>query len=123
MGASDPAALEWLANQRNVQIRVSYDTESTRLHAKAYHFIRNSGYSTAYIGSANMSHTAMTQGLEWTVKISAQDMPHILERFIAEFSAYWESDIFEPFTQSEFSRFRKAIGNYRKKEYTFRKEF
>ena len=65
MGASDPAALEWLSKQKNISIKVSYDTGGTRLHAKAYHFVRKSGFSTAYIGSANMSHSAMTQGLEW----------------------------------------------------------
>jgi superfamily II DNA or RNA helicase len=113
MGASDPAALEWLAKQPNVSIRVSYDTGGTRLHAKAYHFIRNSGYSTAYIGSANMSHSAMTHGLEWTVKVTAQDMPHILERFIAEFSSYWESEGFESFSEEAFDRFRKAITDFR----------
>ncbi|MDN3520372.1 DUF3427 domain-containing protein [Halomonas ramblicola] len=116
MGASDPAALEWLARQPNVSVRVSYDTGGTRLHAKAYHFLRNSGYSTAYIGSANMSHSAMTQGLEWTVKVTAQDMAHIIDRFVAEFSAYWESDEFEPFTEKDFSRFRKAIAAHKARD-------
>lgn len=115
MGASDPAALEWLARQKNISVRVSYDTGGTRLHAKAYHFIRNTGYSTAYIGSANMSHSAMTQGLEWTVKVTAQDMPHILERFVADFAAYWESSEFEPFQEHNFSRFRSAINDYRQR--------
>lgn len=113
MGASDPAALEWLAKQPNVTVRVSYDTGGTRLHAKAYHFIRKSGYSTAYIGSANMSHSAMTHGLEWTVKVTAQDMPHILERFRAEFESYWESSEFEPFTEQDYGRFRKAIQDFK----------
>ena len=113
MGASDPVALEWLSKLPNVDIRLSYDTGGTRLHAKAYHFIRKSGYSTAYIGSANMSHAAMTQGLEWTVKVTAQDMPHILSRFIAEFATYWESREFEVFEESEFVRFRKAINDYK----------
>ncbi len=109
MGASDPTALEWLSRQPNVDVRLSYDTGGTRLHAKAYQFLRQSGYSTAYIGSANMSHTAMTQGLEWTVKVTAQDMPHILARFAAEFAAYWESEAFEPYTRVDFGRFRQAI--------------
>jgi HKD family nuclease len=114
MGASDPPALEWLARQPNVTVRLSYDTAGTRLHAKAYHFWRDSGYATAYIGSANLSHAAMTQGLEWTVKVTAQDMPHILDRFAAEFAAYWESREFESFDEAGFARFRAAIGRYRR---------
>lgn len=113
MGASDPAALEWLARQPTVQVRVSYNSLSTRLHAKAYHFVRKTGYSTAYIGSANMSHSAMTHGLEWTVKVTDQDMAHILARFVAEFSSYWESNDFEPFEEADFGRFRKAISQYK----------
>jgi superfamily II DNA or RNA helicase len=115
MGASDPAALEWLAKQPNVKIKVSYDTGGTRLHAKAYHFIRNSGYSTAYIGSANMSHSAMTQGLEWTVKVTSQDLPHVLSRFVAEFSTYWESNEFESYSEKDFDRFRKAINDFKRR--------
>ncbi|WP_221766014.1 DEAD/DEAH box helicase family protein [Halomonas nitroreducens] len=118
MGASDPTALEWLVGQPNVTVRVSYDTGGTRLHAKAYHFLRDSGFSTAYIGSANMSHSAMTQGLEWTVKVTAQDMTHILDRFAAEFSAYWESEEFEPFTHHDFRRFRQAIAAYKARQHT-----
>jgi superfamily II DNA or RNA helicase/HKD family nuclease len=118
MGASDPAALEWLAGQPNIEVRLSYDTAGTRLHAKAYHFWRDSGFSTAYIGSANLSHAAMTQGLEWTVKVTAQDMPHILDRFGAEFATYWESHEFESFGEADFQRFRAAIGRYRQPQAT-----
>lgn len=109
MGASDPAAVEWLAAFPCFSVRVSYDTERTRLHAKAYHFIRRTGYSTAYIGSANMSRPAMTSGLEWTVKVTAQDMPHILERFEAEFETYWSREEFAPYDRSAPERFREAI--------------
>ncbi|MGJ3242932.1 MAG: DUF3427 domain-containing protein [Opitutales bacterium] len=112
MGASDPAAVEWLAAQPGVTVRVSYDTERTRLHAKAWHFHRASGYATAYIGSANMSHSAMTSGLEWTVKVTAQDMPHVLDRFKAEFETYWCSDAFAAFDPNgteDPQRFRRAI--------------
>ncbi len=109
MGASDPHAVEWLAAQPCFSVRVSYDTERTRLHAKAYHFIRKSGYSTAYIGSANMSRPAMTSGLEWTVKVTAQDMPHILARFTAEFETYWAREEFVPFDGAHAHRFREAI--------------
>lgn len=109
MGASDARAVEWLAALPNVQVRVSYDTERTRLHAKAYHFRRLTGFSTAYIGSANMSHAAITSGLEWNLKITAQDMAHILEKFSIEFETYWNSREFIPFDPQNPTPFRTAI--------------
>ena len=109
MGISEAKAIERLAALSNVEIRVSYDTDRTRLHAKAYHFHRESGFSTAYIGSANVSEPALTSGLEWNLKITNQDLPHILEKFLAEFETYWNSPEFVPFSQTEPQRFRKAI--------------
>lgn len=113
MGASDAPAVEWLAKLPNVQVRVSYDTERTRLHAKAYHFRRKSGFSTAYIGSANMSHAAITSGLEWNLKVTAQDMAHILEKFSVEFETYWNSREFVPFDHMNPTLFRTAIARAR----------
>lgn len=113
MGASDAPAVEWLANMPNVEVRISYDTERTRLHAKAYHFKRNSGFSTAYIGSANMSHAAITSGLEWNLKVTAQDMGHILEKFTVEFETYWNSREFVIFDPARPALFRTAIDRAR----------
>ena len=113
MGASDSPAVEWLARLPNLQVRVSYDTDRTRLHAKAYHFKRNSGFSTAYIGSANMSQAAMTSGLEWNLKVTNQDMPHILEKFSVEFETYWNSHEFIPFDADNPTFFRESIARGR----------
>jgi len=113
MGASDASAIEWLARMPNIQVRVSYDTERTRLHAKAYHFRRDSGFSTAYIGSANMSNAAMTSGLEWNLKVTAQDMPHVLDKFSAEFETYWNSHEFVPFDPESPETLRDAIRHAR----------
>lgn len=109
MGASDPDAIAWLADRPGFAVKVSYDTERTRLHAKAYHFQRCSGFSTGYIGSANMSQAAMTSGLEWTIKVTEQDLPHILQRFAAEFSTYWASPDFETYDASQAARLISAI--------------
>lgn len=116
MGASDAPAVEWLAAMPNVKVRVSYDTERTRLHAKAYHFRRDSDFSTAYIGSANISNAAITSGLEWNLKITAQDMAHILEKFSAEFETYWNSREFIPFDPLQPGRFREAISRERNRK-------
>lgn len=109
-GASDPSALERLKEFPNVKIKVSYDHSRTRMHAKAFHFHRNSGFSTAYIGSANLSEPAMTEGLEWTVKVSSQDLRHIVEKFQAEFETYWEDSEFFPLeTAADLMRFAESI--------------
>ncbi|MCK7513428.1 MAG: hypothetical protein MZV70_61640 [Desulfobacterales bacterium] len=44
-----------------------------------------------------MSHAAITGGLEWNLKVTARDMGHILEKFMAEFETYWNSREFIPF--------------------------
>ena len=68
-GATEPRALEVLRDL-GAQIRVSYDTQRTRLHAKAWLFHRDSGYSTAVVGSSNLSGAAILDGLEWNVRLS-----------------------------------------------------
>ena len=116
MGASDPEAVEALAKLPNVSIRVSYDTKHTRLHAKAYYFYRESGFSTAYVGSSNMSNPAMSEGLEWNIKVTRPDLEHILKGFEAEFEGYWNSKSFESYSKEEQdkAKFRRAIAEVRK---------
>ena len=46
-GSTERRALDWLASI-GADVKVSYDTRTTRLHAKAWLFERLSGYSTAY---------------------------------------------------------------------------
>lgn len=109
MGATDPKALAKLAELPNTEIKISYNTKSTRLHAKAYMFYRNSGFSTAYIGSSNLSSAAIGEGLEWNVKATNQDMPHIMRNMEATFDSYWNSSEFENFRLEDMEKFTRAI--------------
>lgn len=90
------------------QVRVSYDTTITRLHAKAWLFHRNSGYSTAYVGSSNLTHSAQVTGLEWNVRLAEARNPDALAKIAAVFSSYWASDDFLRYDPDEF-RERTAV--------------
>jgi hypothetical protein len=54
MGATDAKVVEELSSLPHTTVRISYDTDRTRLHAKAYIFHRESGYDTAYRNSAGI---------------------------------------------------------------------
>ncbi|ARD43056.1 DEAD/DEAH box helicase [Colwellia sp. PAMC 21821] len=97
MGATDAKAVEFLASLPNTQVKLSYNTQSERLHAKSYLFMRNTGFHTGYIGSSNLSHSALTNGLEWNLKITSREIPHIIEKSLSTFDTYWESPDFEHF--------------------------
>src|SRR5690625_854042 len=97
MGATDAKAVEFLASLPNAEVKLSYNTKRERLHAKSYLFLRNTGFHTGYIGSSNLSHSALTSGLEWNLKITSQEIPHIIKKSLSTFETYWESSEFERF--------------------------
>jgi len=86
------------------EIKVSYDTSSTRLHAKAWMFHRQSGYSTAYIGSSNLTHSAQVPGVAWNVRVSAARNPDAVAKMAAVFTSYWASRDFAPYDAAEFAQ-------------------
>lgn len=97
MGASDYKAIQQLSKLKNTEIKISYNTGNERLHAKAYLFYRNSGFHTGYIGSSNFSRSALTDGLEWNLKVTTKEVSHIIDKFQKTFDSYWESNDFEIF--------------------------
>jgi superfamily II DNA or RNA helicase len=109
MGATDLKAVEFLASLPNTQVKVSYNTANERLHAKSYLFFRDTGFNTGYIGSSNISKSALTSGLEWNLKVTTSEIPHIIKKFERTFETYWEDKEFELFTRAQTKKLQKAL--------------
>ena len=101
LGATDLPAVKALAELPDTEVRVSYDVHRTRLHAKAYLFERVTGFSTAYVSSANLSRPALTDGLEWTMKVTQYADRPIWEKVLRTFDTYWQDPEFESFDEDK----------------------
>lgn len=102
-GSTEARALDLLVDL-GAQVRVSYDLSTTRLHAKAWVFRRRSGFSTAYVGSSNLTHSAQIAGMEWNVRVSGARNPDVIAKIDAVFESYWQCGDFAPYDAAEFRR-------------------
>lgn len=97
MGATERVALDRLVREFGAQVKIQYDAQRTRLHAKAWMFRRNTGFDTAYVGSSNLSRAALLDGVEWNVRLSHVGTPSLLAKFRATFDTYWNDRSFETY--------------------------
>lgn len=97
LGATEREALDRLVREFSATVKIQYDAQRTRLHAKAWMFRRRTGFDTAYVGSSNLSRAALLDGVEWNVRLSHVGTPALLEKFRATFDTYWNDSSFETY--------------------------
>ena len=111
MKATDFEAVKKLAELNNTEIKITYDITDERLHAKAYIFLRNTGFNTAYIGSSNLSEQALDTGAEWNVKVTQMEQPRMMKTIMGAFDASWWAEGYETFVSGEDDeRLKVALG-------------
>ncbi len=109
-GSTEALALDLLV-KIGAEVKVSYDVSTTRLHAKAWLFNRKSGFSTAYVGSSNLTHSAQVNGLEWNARFSGSRNPDVLAKVEAVFESYWNSGDFVPYDRAQFDELNQSVAS------------
>lgn len=92
MGATEYPALVELFSLPNTEVRMELNAERSRLHAKSFIFNRPDNLSVAFVGSANISKSALTDGEEWVVKLREQDVPEVIGDLRRSYEALWNSN-------------------------------
>lgn len=115
LGATNQRAIERLANT-GALVKIVYERteQRTGLHAKAWIFHRDSGFTTATLGSSNLSPRALVDGLEWNVRLSGVDAPQVLNEVLVTFQRLWEDpqyELYEPSRDSD--KLRRALREQR----------
>ena len=114
-GATEARALDELARLPGCEVRVSLDGRRTRLHAKAWLFQRQTGFGSAYVGSANLSGAALTGGLEWTVKLTQRAQEALFARAVAHFETLWADSEFQRYDPDNVDH-RQALATALRRE-------
>ncbi len=109
-GSTERKALDRLIHDYGAEVQVQYDAMRTRLHAKAWLFHRDTGYDTAYVGSSNLTQTALLDGVEWNVRLSRIANAPLLDKFDATFETYWNDSAFQPYNpDADAERLDRAL--------------
>lgn len=101
MGATELRVVEKLIDM-GADVRISYDSTKTRLHAKTWYIHRDSGFSTCFLGSSNLSRAALLEGVEWNVRLSIVDNRGVVQKIASTFEQYWQSSDFEVYSKERF---------------------
>lgn len=103
---TEPEALEeLLALQGDLALRL-YHEPGRSFHAKCYIFEHEDGRNVAFVGSSNLSHSALQQGIEWNYLVRETDDGWSLTDLLRRFDALFTSPFSRPVTQAEIDAYR-----------------
>lgn len=114
LGTTDPDALLRLLDlQGDIECRIfqtnglsSEQALASTFHPKAYLFHHRDGTAAAFIGSSNLSQTALTDGVEWNYRVHPSRDPRGWSEIQLGFNALFTSANTVPLTAEWIARYR-----------------
>ncbi len=96
-GVTEPAALLHLLDlQGDVEVRV-FESASLSFHPKGYLF-RKRNEGTAFVGSSNLTRTALKHGVEWNYRVVRSTDERGYEDVVRGFESLWNHEKTQPLT-------------------------
>lgn len=91
LGITQPSALYLIKRKLGNQIDLRFYNEKNRLfHPKSYIF-HYEDYSEIYIGSSNISRSALTSGIEWNYRFRSTTDPESYDKFYETFEDLFQN--------------------------------
>lgn len=91
LGITQPSALYLIKCKLGNQIDLRFYNEKNRsFHPKSYIF-HYEGYSEIYIGSSNISRSALTSGIEWNYRFRSTTDPESYDKFYETFEDLYQN--------------------------------
>lgn len=91
LGITQPSALYLIKRKLGDSVDLRFYNEKDRsFHPKSY-FFHYKDHSELYIGSSNISRSALTSGIEWNYRFSSNSEPKNYEKFYRTFEELFEN--------------------------------
>ena len=91
LDVTEPAFLDaMLARAPGLELRLHHEPGRS-FHPKAYLFEHPDGRRVAYLGSSNLSRSALVSGIEWNVRLQDTDAGWPVQDLLDRFEAMWQA--------------------------------
>ncbi|RMD85355.1 MAG: HIT domain-containing protein, partial [Candidatus Dadabacteria bacterium] len=112
LDATDPGALQRLLDvtepyRENVELRVFECGSDRTFHPKAYIVHRRAGRGTAFVGSSNLTRTALASGVEWNYRVIDRRDRDGFESVAQEFERLLRHEATRPLTEAWIAAYRE----------------
>jgi HKD family nuclease len=114
MGSTEAEAVIELASLPNTEVKFEFDaTAEDHIHAKSFIFTSPNGNGEAYVGSANISKSALTTAEEWGIRIMESDLPDIFRELRDAYDKLWESPSLQTVSEGDRAKIEWALSKKR----------
>lgn len=108
---TEPKALHRIKKFKNIETRVFVTEKNLGFHSKCYIFEYNEYYKI-YIGSSNITQSALKSNIEWNVWIESKKDSSFSTKILSEFNLLWNSNNLTLNDDLFISQYEEYLSNY-----------